>query len=145
MPNYLLDYWNSVVDTIVGGVTYTASFFQQIGSAVAGAVGYVFASVIKFAFDLGMTVVYLFKGLASVVGLVFKPLIFIFNVITGAFPNASSLSSATTTVPTIASSTTSFFASIFPSGFSLSAFWGVIYAIFIVSMLIASVKMFQKT
>jgi len=144
MTAFLTGFWNSIVDTVVGGTTYTIDFFKQIGLSVAGAVGYVFASILKFFFDIGLTLVYIVKQLFNVVGLLFKPLIFIFNVIINAFPSSTNLSTATTTVPTIASSTTSFFSSMFPSSFSLTAFWGVIYALFMVALLFGAVKMFKK-
>lgn len=144
VATFLSGFWNSVTDTIIGGTTYTADFFKNIGLAVAGALGSVFISIIKFFYDVFMTLVYVVQAVGNIISVVLKPITFLFNVFTNSIPSTSSLSSATTTITAISSQSLAVFSSIFPTGMSVSVLWGAIYALFSVYLLFSLIKSFRK-
>lgn len=137
--NFLSDFWDSVVDAVVGGTTYTIEWFQQIGLAVAGALGYVFAFILKFFWDFGQVAIYYLQGLFSIFSLVFKPFVFLTDFFTNALPSIDSLQSATSTISSLSDSAYDFFNMVVPS-----FVWGGVYALVVVVLLIGAVKSFKK-
>jgi hypothetical protein len=51
MWGFLTEFWGAITEVVVGGATYTVSFFQSIGNAVAGAVMGAFDWFLHFGFD----------------------------------------------------------------------------------------------
>jgi len=126
--SFLSQFWNSIVDTVVGGVTYTAVFFQQIGLAVAGALGSVFLDLFHYLFDVFAIVAYVFYSLGQVFNVLFLPFSFVFNVFTTAIPTAVDFTNATSTAITANSSTVTMIVTIF-GGSSANWSWGIIWAV----------------
>ena len=76
---YLLEFWDSITDAVVGSTTYTIEFFEQIGNAVAGAIGNIFWYPLHLLVDVFVWLSYLFAVLKAIFFLLISPLNFIYN------------------------------------------------------------------
>jgi len=78
---YLAEFWNSITDAVVGGTTYTIQFFQQIGNAVAGAVGNVFLDTLHAGYDFLFGLGWFIDAIVQLIVQLFKPLVFISDLL----------------------------------------------------------------
>lgn len=145
MVEYLLGYWNSVIDTIIGGTTYTAEFFLNIGRAVAGALGGVLLSALKLFYDFFATIAYILYGIGDILSQIFKPVGFFFNVLFNSIPSPTALSNATSTITEDIDASKSFIEAILPQSLSYSTMWGVIYAVTLFFLFWLFIKSFKRT
>jgi len=77
MIGFLAERWNAIVDAIVGGTTYTIQFFQMIGYAVAGALGLVFLTPLRFIVELSLTFGWLIKNIINLISILILPINYI--------------------------------------------------------------------
>lgn len=84
--DYLTQFWNSI--TSVGG--YTIEFFQNIGNAVAGAVGGMFDFLIHNASDFFIFLGWFFSNIAGLFSRLLIPIKFIFNFLSSFLSEAFS-------------------------------------------------------
>ena len=91
---YLTEYWNaiteSVVSTLGNSITYTIEFFENIGNAVAGAIGSLFDDIIHHIYDVFLLFSWLFDNLANMFNIAFTPLFWIFSFTRGFLASATS-------------------------------------------------------
>jgi len=81
---YLSEFWDAI--TQVGD--YTIEWFQNIGNAVAGAIGSLFNDLIHHIYDFFYIAQYLIDNLGEFFAIVFSPLTWIFNFVRGFFISA---------------------------------------------------------
>jgi len=81
---YLAEFWDEI--TQVGD--YTIEWFQNIGNAVAGAIGSLFADLIHHIYDFFYIAQYLVENLGQLFVIIFSPLTWIFNFVRGFFVSA---------------------------------------------------------
>jgi hypothetical protein len=86
MWGYLGEFWNSITD--VGSTTI--AWFQNVGNAVAGAVGNLFESTLHYLNDTWVFIGWLFSVIAQLVSLFLLPLNFIFQFLKGFLSTAFS-------------------------------------------------------
>jgi len=75
MWGFLSEFWNAI--TSVGD--YTIEFFENIGKAVAGAIGSMFEFLIHTASDFVIFVSWTFDNLWNLTGYILQPIKFIFH------------------------------------------------------------------
>jgi len=83
---YLTEFWGA----IQGVGDYTIEFFQQIGNAVAGAIGGLFEDLIHHIYDIFYIAEWFLDNLSEMFSIAFKPLTWIFNFVRGFFLSATS-------------------------------------------------------
>lgn len=81
--NWLSQFWNSI--TSVG--TYTIEFFQNIGNAVAGAMGGVLEAIFHTTLDFFISIWYLTEYVIAIFKNLLAPILYIFNFIKSIFIN----------------------------------------------------------
>lgn len=81
MWGYLSEFWDII--TSVGD--YTIAFFQNIGNAVAGAIGGLFEDLTHHFYDFFYIIRWFLANLSNMLSKAFTPLIFVFNFIKGFF------------------------------------------------------------
>jgi len=81
---YLAEFWDKLTD--VGD--YTIEWFQGVGNAVAGAIGSLFEDLIHHLYDVFYIGQYLVDNLQTLFGIIFTPLVWIFNFTKGFFISA---------------------------------------------------------
>ncbi|HUV72653.1 MAG TPA: hypothetical protein VMW25_06630 [Clostridia bacterium] len=72
---YLTEFW----DAITGVGDYTVAWFQNIGNAVAGAIGSLFEFFIHSFSDIFIYAGWFFDNVGRIFGLLFSPINYIFN------------------------------------------------------------------
>jgi hypothetical protein len=82
---YLSEFWDSISDVVVGGVTYSIDWFKGIGNAVAGAVGSLFDDLIHHFYDIFYAFHYLLENLGIFFTTIFKPIVYFFYLLKGFF------------------------------------------------------------
>lgn len=82
---YLSEFWSSI--TQVGD--YTVQWFQNIGNAVAGAIGGFFEDMIHHIYDVFYFFQWLLENLGEMFLLAFSPLVWVFNFVRGFLTSAS--------------------------------------------------------
>lgn len=80
---YLGQFWDSVASTTINAWEYTADWFQNIGNAVAGAIGGMFDWFLHYINDLWILIGWLAASIAKFFVLLWSPLDYIFNFFTG--------------------------------------------------------------
>jgi len=81
---YLSEFWDAI--TQVGD--YTIEWFQNIGNAVAGAIGSLFEDLIHHIYDFFYIAQYLIDNLGELFNIILTPLAWIFNFVRGFFVSA---------------------------------------------------------
>lgn len=84
MWGFLQEFWNAI--TQVGD--YTIEWFQNIGLAVAGAVGNLFDFVLHYINDIAVFFYWIFSILGDIIGIFLLPLTYIFNFLKSLIQNA---------------------------------------------------------
>jgi hypothetical protein len=142
--SFISQFWASIVDTIVGGVTYPASWFQQIGLAVAGAIGGFFLSIGQYLFDIIASVGYIFHAMWLIVPMLFSPIYFIADFFTNAVPSISDFNNSTSTISGLATSTTAYFNQILGSSAPFGSIFALIWALTLFALTFRLFKSFKK-
>lgn len=79
MWDYLSEFWDAITETVVSVNTYTVEWFQNIGNAVAGAIGGLFAWLIHYFNDGFVFLGWIFSILKEIILVFTLPIFFIFN------------------------------------------------------------------
>jgi len=99
MWGYLTEFWDAIES--VGDTTI--AWFQQVGNAVAGAIGGLFEDLIHHIYDVFYIGEWFLDNLASMLLIAFRPLIWVFNFVKGFFVSATltieEMGLATSSVP----------------------------------------------
>lgn len=85
MWGYLTEFWDAIIQ--VGD--YTIEWFEQIGNAVAGAIGGLFENLIHHIYDVFYIAEWFLDNLAEMFSIAFRPLSWIFNFVRGFFLSAT--------------------------------------------------------
>lgn len=85
MWGYLLEFWDAIIQ--VGD--YTIEWFEQIGNAVAGAIGGLFEDLIHHIYDVFYIAEWFLDNLSQMLATAFRPLSWIFNFVRGFFVSAT--------------------------------------------------------
>lgn len=85
MWGYLSEFWDAITE--VGG--YSVEWFQNIGNAVAGAIGSIFQDLTHHFYDIFYVVQWFLDNLGSMLSTAFLPLTWVFNFVKGFFVSAS--------------------------------------------------------
>jgi len=141
MWNYFADFWNAITSQVVGGVEYTIGYFQQIGNAVAGALGQFFNETFHLATDFFAFFNYLAISLKQIFLAIISPVNYIFTILR----NVYSISFSTPPAPEI---TTTFSPGVL-SVFQSIPHWGLISSTLGVAISlvlgVATIKLLLKT
>jgi hypothetical protein len=86
MWGYLAEFWEAIQE--VGD--YSIIWFQQVGNAVAGAIGGLFEDLVHHIYDLFYIAEWFLSNLSDMFLIAFKPLVWIFNYVKGFFASAGS-------------------------------------------------------
>lgn len=78
MFDYLSQFWNAIVSVVVGGATYGIDFFQQIGNAVAGAIGLVILLPLRYVVEFFLAIGWIISNLISILGMLLSPISYLF-------------------------------------------------------------------
>ena len=85
MWGYLVEFWDAIIQ--VGD--YTIEWFEQIGNAVAGAIGGLFEDLIHHIYDIFYIAEWFLDNLSQMLATAFTPLSWIFNFVRGFFVSAT--------------------------------------------------------
>lgn len=89
MPwGYLTEFWNAVTGVVIDAGNYTADWFYSVGNAVAGAIGSLFDDLVHHFYDIFYIIQFLFDNLRTLFGILFTPLVWIFDFFKGFFISA---------------------------------------------------------
>jgi hypothetical protein len=81
ISDYFVSFWNSITSstasTTSNAVTYGVDFFQNIGNAVAGAIGNIFLVPFHFLIDFGLALGWVFENLIKFFGYILMPFEFL--------------------------------------------------------------------
>lgn len=75
MWGYLSEFWDAITE--VGD--YTIEWFESVGNAVAGAIGGLFENLVHHLYDFFYLIWWLADSLKELIGILLKPLIWIFQ------------------------------------------------------------------
>ena len=90
MWGYLSEFWNQLTTVVVEAGEYTASWFQGVGNAVAGAVGNLFDFALHFFNDVAVLIGWVGTSLKEMLSMFFLPLQYIFSFLKNLFVSAFS-------------------------------------------------------
>lgn len=76
---YLDEFWNAVSSTTLNAWEYTADWFQNVGNAVAGAIGNLFEFVNHYISDIFVFLGWLSHNLGFIFAQIFAPIRYIFQ------------------------------------------------------------------
>lgn len=79
MWDYLSQFWDAITGVIVDAGSYSVEWFQNIGNAVAGAIGGMFSWLIHYFNDFFIFTGWIFSILKELVLVFTLPIFFIFN------------------------------------------------------------------
>jgi hypothetical protein len=136
---YLTEFWDSVVEVVIGGTTYTVDWFQGIGNAVAGAIGGIFSDLTHHFYDIFYILEWALGNLGPILQTALAPLAWLFNFSSGFLTSATStLENLNIETPTFSLSgvdLTTFFAgipyfTIFTTG--IWAILGILFAFYVI-------------
>jgi len=77
--NYFAQFWQAVSDVVVGGITYTADFFRNIGNAVAGALGQFFDVIFHNLNDVLVFLGWFFHNIKEIFLFLLSPVSYFFT------------------------------------------------------------------
>lgn len=81
MWSYFAQFWNAIESVIVGGVEYTATYFQMIGNAVAGALGSFFDAIFHSINDIFTLIAWLGTSLKTIFTALLTPINYLVSVL----------------------------------------------------------------
>jgi len=76
---YFTQFWSQITDAIVGGTTYTIQFFQNIGLAVAGAIGQFFDVIFHNINDVLVFMGWLYTNIKTIFVFLLSPISYFFT------------------------------------------------------------------
>ena len=81
MWDYLSQFWDAITGVIVDAGSYSVEWFQNVGNAVAGAIGGMFSWLIHYFNDFFIFLGWTFSILKELILVFTLPIFFIFNFI----------------------------------------------------------------
>jgi hypothetical protein len=143
MPDwgYLTQYWNRLATTTITGGEYIISWFQNIGNAVAGAIGNLFDFIIHYFNDFLCFINYFAHNLGFIFNQLLSPVKYIFVFSSNFFNNVFSAPILPENLEGFSSTTITFINSL-PYWSDIKIGIGVIF--FIIASL-GILKLFLKT
>jgi len=88
MWGYLQEFWSQIQTITTNAWEYPASWFQNVGNAIAGAVGNLFGFVLHFINDVSVLLGWIGTCLSHLLAIFFLPLQYIFNFLKNFFLSA---------------------------------------------------------
>jgi len=88
MWGFLGEFWSTITQTTINAWEYTVDWFQNIGLAVAGALGGLFDWLLHYLNDLFLFAGWIWHGIATLFTIIIYPFEFIFSFIYAFFNNA---------------------------------------------------------
>ena len=79
MWDYLSQFWDAITGVVVDAGIYSIEWFQNIGNAVAGAIGGMFSWLVHYFNDLFIFLGWIFSILKELILVFTLPIFFIFN------------------------------------------------------------------
>lgn len=139
---YLSEFWNSIASSTVSAGEYTVGWFENIGNAVAGAIGGLFEDLVHHIYDLFYLIRWFLDGLQELFSIIISPLTWGYNFARGlfasAFSTAEELGLETGEIEEIGSNVSAFF-EVFPYidyiFLGVSAMLGIVFLVFIIKKL----------
>lgn len=92
--DYLAQFWDAITAQTVGGVEYTIAWFQQIGNAVAGALGLFFDFIFHGLNDIFVFISWFGYALKTIFVALLSPINYFANILRFFFSTAFSTPSA---------------------------------------------------
>ncbi len=112
MWGFLTEFWGSIASTTINAWEYSTSWFQNIGLAVAGAIGNLFDFALHFINDFFIFLGWLFSGLKELIGALTMPISYAYHFLSSMITGATTATSTPAVSYTFATSTMSVFESI---------------------------------
>lgn len=144
MFSFIAQFWNSITSVLVGGVTYGIDFFQNIGVAVAGAIGSFFLVFLQYIYDFFVSITYVFQAFLNILPILLAPLYFIFDFFGSAVPSPTDFNNASSTISGVSSSATTFFNLIFGSSTPFGSIYAFLWALTLFALTFRLFKSFKK-
>jgi hypothetical protein len=141
---FLVGFWNSITGVIVGTASYPIAFFQNIGLAVAGAIGSLFLDLFHYFFDIFAVFAYLFSAFKLLIITFLSPFSFIWDFITTAIPSVTQFNGATNAIPPLATSTMEFFTAILGGNTGFGSIFALIWALTLFVLMFSLFKSIKK-
>lgn len=95
MWDYILQFWDSLTEVVVSAGSYSVEWFQNIGNAVAGAIGGLFDWIIHYLNDFFIFLGWIFTMITELMKTLTLPISYIFNYLKGFTTSAFSSPQAT--------------------------------------------------
>lgn len=138
---YLGEFWNAITDNTVVALKYTVSWFENVGNAVAGALGNLFDFINHSVSDVFVFLGWFFENLSFIFAQLLAPVRYIFEFSRSFFGEAFSSPATTTEIWNFNTSTVAIFEAI--------PFWSEISVVLGIAILIlfgiAILKLFLKS
>ena len=83
MWDYILQFWNSLTEVVVSAGSYSVEWFQNVGNAVAGAIGNLFEFIIHSFSDIFLFGGWFFSTLSDFFTKLWLPINYIFAFLSG--------------------------------------------------------------
>lgn len=91
MWDYLSQFWDAITGVVADAGTYSIEWFQNVGNAVAGAIGGMFSWLIHYFNDFFIFLGWIFSILKELISVFTLPVYYVFNFLksftTSAFSN----------------------------------------------------------
>lgn len=139
--SYFSQFWDEIVDVVVGGTTYTISWFQGIGNAVAGAIGSFFDVIVHYITDLFIFLSWFAVSLKNIFLAILSPITYFFAVLKSFFGTAF----GTASTPDITYTFSQDIVDVFEAIPYWSAFGVILGAVLILVIGISAVKLLLNT
>ena len=107
MWGFLGEFWNTITQTTINAWEYTVDWFQNIGIAVAGALGGLFDWLLHYLNDLFLFMGWLWHGITALFAIIISPFDFVFSFIYAFFNNALAAPVSINPALSVVSTTTS--------------------------------------
>jgi len=81
MWDYILQFWDSLTEVVISAGTYSVEWFENIGNAVAGAIGGLFDWLFHYFNDFIIFLGWIFSMITQLVETLLLPISYIFNLL----------------------------------------------------------------
>jgi len=128
MWGFLGEFWNAITEKTLDAWVYTVDWFQQIGLAVAGAVGNLFSYLIHSTSDFFIFLSWIFSSLKELVLAITLPISYVWSFLSGFISNATKAPATPEASYTFSTSTMSIFQAI--------PYWNIFSSVIGISILV---------
>jgi hypothetical protein len=142
MWGYLSEFWDSISSSTVSAGEYTIGWFENVGNAVAGAIGGLFDDLVHHIYDFFYLIRWFLDGLQELFSIIISPLTWGYNFARGLFASgfstADELGLETGELQAFEESVSGFF-EVFPYAdyifLGVSAMLGIVFLVFVIKKL----------